>query len=217
MGKYLTILFSAFVVFTLALTPVADAAKGDSIEGRKLFATYCYLCHGLDGKGDGPLAPKMKVKPADLTSPALPKRTEMDLYSIIEGKEFRRLVSPEMPKWGDLFTGDKILSLASYVRFLRMSKNPVLGDPEAGGVIYGQYCSPCHGRKGKGNGVLNDFLTIKPADHTNRLKMDEMSNEEIEDIITNGRGKESAMPAWKDILTGSDIKNVVGYIRLLSH
>lgn len=217
MGKYLTILFSTFVVFTLAFASQASAARGDAVEGRRLFATYCYLCHGLDGKGDGPLAPRMKVKPADLTSPALPKRTEMDLYSIIEGKEFRRLVSSEMPKWGNLFPGDKILSLASYVRFLRMSKNPVLGDPEAGAVIYRQYCSPCHGPKGQGDGVLNDLLTIKPADHTNRLKMDEMANEVIIDIIANGRGKESAMPAWKEILTESDIKSVVGYIRLLSH
>lgn len=218
MGRYLTILFSAFVVLTPVFTSEADAAKGDAVEGRKLFATYCYLCHGLDGKGDGPLAAKMKVPPPDLTdNAALKKRTETDLYAIIEGKEFRRLVSSEMPKWGDLFPEKKIWSVVAYVRFLRISKNPVLGDPEAGAVTYEHYCSPCHGPKGKGDGILISLLSVKPADHTNRLKMDEMANEELINIITNGTGKESLMPAWKDILTESEIKNLVGYIRLLSH
>lgn len=218
MGKYLTVLFFAFTLFVMALTSAADAAKGDSVEGRKLFATYCYLCHGLDGKGDGPLARKMKVPPANLTDNAtLKKRTEMDLYAIIEGKEFRRVVSEEMPKWGDFLTEKKIWSVVAYVRFLRLSKNPVLGDPEAGAVTYEQYCSPCHGPKGKGNGMLTNLLSAKPADHTNRLKMDDMTNEELVNIITNGTGKESLMPAWKDILTESEIKSVVGYIRLLSH
>jgi mono/diheme cytochrome c family protein len=36
--------------------------------GKQLFETYCYVCHGISGKGDGPVASKMIVKPPALVS-----------------------------------------------------------------------------------------------------------------------------------------------------
>jgi cytochrome c5 len=53
----------------------ADAAKlknpvastPDSIAaGKQLYGKYCRFCHGAEGKGDSPTAPK-DIKPADLT------------------------------------------------------------------------------------------------------------------------------------------------------
>lgn len=35
--------------------------------GQQEFERHCALCHGLDGKGQGPLASAMKLVPADLT------------------------------------------------------------------------------------------------------------------------------------------------------
>ena len=35
--------------------------------GRDLFIGHCAVCHGLDGRGQGPLAEAMKIVPADLT------------------------------------------------------------------------------------------------------------------------------------------------------
>ena len=34
----------------------------------ELFANYCAVCHGKDGRGTGPAAPAMKTSPSDLTS-----------------------------------------------------------------------------------------------------------------------------------------------------
>jgi mono/diheme cytochrome c family protein len=42
----------------IAATP-ADLARGD-----KLFHTYCYLCHGDSGKGDGPVVPRFPQPPS---------------------------------------------------------------------------------------------------------------------------------------------------------
>ncbi|MBP7269426.1 MAG: cytochrome c, partial [Bacteroidia bacterium] len=36
--------------------------------GKKLYESTCWTCHGLDGKGDGPAAATLQVKPADHTS-----------------------------------------------------------------------------------------------------------------------------------------------------
>src|SRR5689334_2824516 len=40
--------------------------------GQKIYQTSCVPCHGESGKGDGPVAKNMAVKPADLTAPKLP-------------------------------------------------------------------------------------------------------------------------------------------------
>ena len=54
-----------------ASAPSAGAQEmgpgGRVITGIGQFRTHCAQCHGMDGKGDGPVAPALKVKPADLT------------------------------------------------------------------------------------------------------------------------------------------------------
>lgn len=35
--------------------------------GRDIYLGHCAVCHGLDGRGQGPLAQAMKLVPADLT------------------------------------------------------------------------------------------------------------------------------------------------------
>ncbi len=58
------ILFTAiFVFYTQVL-----ASPPPAYEGRALYVSYCQLCHGIKGKGDGTLAKAMKISPADLTT-----------------------------------------------------------------------------------------------------------------------------------------------------
>jgi mono/diheme cytochrome c family protein len=40
---------------------------GRVITGKGQYIHHCAQCHGLDGKGDGPVAPALKVSPGDLT------------------------------------------------------------------------------------------------------------------------------------------------------
>ena len=37
-----------------------------SIQGKDLFKSYCASCHGLDAKGNGPMAASLKIPPSDL-------------------------------------------------------------------------------------------------------------------------------------------------------
>ena len=46
---------------------VTAPAIADVPGGRDLFIGHCAICHGLDGRGQGPLAEAMKIVPADLT------------------------------------------------------------------------------------------------------------------------------------------------------
>ncbi|MDH5601558.1 MAG: cytochrome c, partial [Gammaproteobacteria bacterium] len=55
----------AVVLLTLigAGTPAVAADSSSAYEGRRLYVSYCQLCHGTEGKGDGPLAKAMKISP----------------------------------------------------------------------------------------------------------------------------------------------------------
>jgi mono/diheme cytochrome c family protein len=51
-------------------TPSAAPADDPAREARTLFKTRCVVCHGEDGKGDGPGAAALNPKPRDYTDAA---------------------------------------------------------------------------------------------------------------------------------------------------
>lgn len=51
--------------------------------GRTKFETYCAVCHGYQGKGDGPVAPKMALRPPPLISEKVIKLNDAGIYHII--------------------------------------------------------------------------------------------------------------------------------------
>jgi len=68
------------------------------------FKQYCASCHGMDGTGDGPVAPSLRTKPTDLTllsknnGGVFPERV---VYDSIDGtKSVAAHGSREMPVWG---------------------------------------------------------------------------------------------------------------------
>jgi putative copper export protein/mono/diheme cytochrome c family protein len=48
--------------------------------GATVFAANCAACHGADGKGDGPLAANLAVRPADLTAAHIFGHSDGDLF-----------------------------------------------------------------------------------------------------------------------------------------
>lgn len=49
-------------------------------EGKKLYDKYCWTCHGLTGKGDGPGAKNLNPKPADHTSAEVQDQSDGALF-----------------------------------------------------------------------------------------------------------------------------------------
>lgn len=79
----------------------------DPTSGKQLYASYCALCHGPDGKGGGPFSPQLKVWPPDLTGLLTGNHgvfPAMRVAAVIDG-EFARPShgSAEMPIWGPVF------------------------------------------------------------------------------------------------------------------
>ena len=50
------------------------------VRGGAVYAQNCAVCHGADGRGDGPAAAGLPIKPADLTEPHLFSHNVGDLY-----------------------------------------------------------------------------------------------------------------------------------------
>ena len=99
---------------TFALGQAARAAgkDGQLAVGRDLFEKHCELCHGAEGKGDGPLSDELKVAPADLTKISESRGgtfPEVEIREIIDGRRrVRAHGKSEMPIWGRVFSGPAV-------------------------------------------------------------------------------------------------------------
>lgn len=80
-----------------------------------------------------------------------------------------------------------------------------------GKKIYISSCSPCHGEKGKGNGMLALSLNPHPANHTSK-KFQQQKDGEIFYKINTGR---NAMPPFRQTLSENEIWSIVDFIRTL--
>ena len=211
----------AFLGLVVTLAGEALAEPPPAYEGRRLYVSYCQLCHGADGKGDGPLSRVMQISPSDLTT-TIRSRSDTILTKIITGegrqtitgRDRHNLLSEAMPEWKDVLTDSQVKALIAYLRFLSRSRHDLMGDPEIGMQLYQTYCQVCHGIDGDGEGIMTELMGITPMDHTNPNAIDRLDNERLIDSILDGQGK--YMPAWRGILSQSDAEALVSYIRLLS-
>ncbi len=88
------------------------------------------------------------------------------------------------------------------------------GNPEAGKATYQNLCLSCHGKTGKGDGPVGQYLTPKPADLGKVVA--EHDDAYLSKVIGKGGasvGKSPSMPAWGGQLSDDDIQNVISYIR----
>lgn len=203
-----------------------DASGADSpiAMGKSLAdAKGCFGCHAFGGKG-GTLGP-------DLTFEGDKTRHNLD-FSHFDKNEPREVeywlkkhfldpatVTPDslMPDFG--LSEKEALALTAYVLSFRKKEGNAYNylpagketAPTSGAVLYGRFCSSCHGSDGEGDTVpgiptpsINNFDTLAVADD-NYLRL----------IINNGRSN-TQMPAWgpgAGGLTRSEIERVVDYIR----
>lgn len=107
----------AGIAMALAAAPAAAPPKDAPVKaagqrargmtGRELYVAYCASCHGIEGRGDGPAAEALRMRPADLTAlsrnsggqfPALRVRR---LLGGLEGLPAHG--GKRMPVWGPVF------------------------------------------------------------------------------------------------------------------
>lgn len=182
--------------------------------GKKVFETDCQHCHGRSGLGDGAVA---KAFPS-FSFPLASKST----YDLPDGTLFHIITYGRnlMPAHGSQVAADDRWKVIDYLRDLQRQEIARLGpaalipeDPRRralvaasyGKELFAQNCASCHGAEGRGPkpGIptLHSPAVLAIADDAYYA-----------DIIAQGRPGTS-MPAWKSILTKTQLESLVVYIR----
>ena len=100
--------------------------------------------------------------------------------------------------------------------------NPFAGNEEAaaaGKTIFEANCVPCHGPQGEGDGPAAAELNPKPANLSDGDMMGMLSDGYLYWRVTEGGAMDpfnSAMPAWKTVLSEEQVWQVISYVRTLS-
>jgi mono/diheme cytochrome c family protein len=102
--------FASAIFFVVAQQPTPNIKlvpirPTPSVSGQQMYATYCAVCHGVDGTGSGRAAPALKTPPSDLT--ALSRRNggvfpADHIQTVLKFGVIPAHGSAEMPIWGGL-------------------------------------------------------------------------------------------------------------------
>ena len=114
---WVPIFLTALCAVVLGAALLAHAA--DAEQGKKIYNEpgRCASCHGPSGKGDGPLAANLPVKPRDHTDREyMSQLSDEDLFKVIKGGGTAIGKSPLMPPSG--LKDEQISDVIAYVRAL---------------------------------------------------------------------------------------------------
>ncbi|HKG52760.1 MAG TPA: copper resistance protein CopC [Anaerolineales bacterium] len=122
-GLPLTLLMIGLGIFYLTRPiPVSNdqanpiPPNSDSVEaGQTIFTTTCAPCHGVTGKGDGPVGVALNPRPADLTQHAIPGvHTDAQLYEWITNG----FPASRMPAFKSTLSDTDRWNLVNFIRTL---------------------------------------------------------------------------------------------------
>jgi mono/diheme cytochrome c family protein len=193
----------------------------ESLTGRDSFDRYCASCHGVDGRGGGPVASALRNRPPDLTTLArreggFPRER---VLAFIEGTNRLSLThgSGDMPVWGRTFRGldssdarirVRLANLVAYVESLQLPVDQApparASEPASGAQLFRTHCASCHGEDAAGVGPISGQLQkAVPNLTTFSARNGGMFPTERVRQIIEGRGPaahgDRSMPIWGDV------------------
>ncbi len=88
-------------------------------DGEAIYKLHCSPCHGNTGKGNGPRAVELKIKPQNHTNASyMSTRTDRQLNNVIRNGGISISKSPLMPAWKDKLSDKQIKTVVKYLRKL---------------------------------------------------------------------------------------------------
>ena len=100
---------TTIVFFLLVVSLYAkDEKSGDYTQGKKLYEQNCQICHGANGKGDGPLAETLVNIPANLTSSKILKNDPKKLITNAIENGYRTMPPVDL-------SGDQVTKVIDYI------------------------------------------------------------------------------------------------------
>lgn len=158
--------------------------------GQKEYLAKCAICHGPEGKGDGPFVNQLKAGSSDLTVLTAGNQGKFPsarVLEILDGRSEMQEHGPrEMPIWGEVYLSeaspDKTLrerepyvsarlhALVAYLETLQVADSAKTPGSDSsvdlGKKEYAAKCAVCHGPAGKGDGPFVSQLKTGSSDLT---------------------------------------------------
>ncbi len=186
--------------------------------GKRLYETVCWTCHGLAGRGDGPVVSASAVtSPPSFQIGKYPNMSAEDIRA-----RFRAALDgvdeshPHMRYVMSILQPDRFMEALSYVPAL-IYPSEIPGSAIAGQVIYEPRCGVCHGETGRGDGAAAESLiSAKPADFTQDTLIARRDWVALfQRIRGGGQGRHTSMPPWGMVFTEAEMWDLVAFIATL--
>ena len=171
--------------------PIATLTAAQ-VRGRELFLSSCVICHS---KADGPLADNPVIWEA---RPLSFPRNHFDHSA------------PPAPS-----NSLKLDAMSSASPYLLHDIPPKIANLSAIGLhgqkLFQDNCAFCHAADGTGKNWIGSFLEPHPRNLRDENFMKGMTRDKLAATIREGI-PETSMPAWKSVLSESDITAIVEYV-----
>lgn len=214
----------------IAWPPGADLPK-DAPLGARVFAQRCAVCHGPEGKGNGPAAPSLHPRPRDFTAGDLKYRTTpagtppsaADILRTVR----QGLPASAMPYFRDILGDEEQRAVVEHVRSLMGAAGPDVAPvrvsprvpPDAASVrrgeaLYRSGCASCHGADLLGGEAFQDVpgSRVRARDLTAPWTFRGGSDpEQLWLRLTTGMTP-GPMPSYEDALGPNDRWDIVNYV-----
>ena len=201
--------------------------------GARVYARWCAVCHGPDGRGNGPAAPSLIPRPRDFTlglfkyksTPAGQPPADQDLIQTIQNG----LPGSSMPYFHDLLSDAEVRAVVSQIKQFSSvfagSSKPSISIPtpraaDAASVSRGralyktQGCVGCHGIDLRTGGFLQDAKNhpVPVRDLTRPWTFGGGSGpDQIWLRLTTGLAG-SSMPSYENVMTPDQRWDLVRYV-----
>ena len=209
----------------------------DTPVGQRVFIEHCAVCHGPDGRGNGPAAPSLIPHPRDFTkgqfkyksTPAGQPPATGDLVRTIS----HGLHASAMPYFQDILSEDEIQKVVEHIKGLspvfggaapRVLDIPQRVPPDAASIGRGQTlftqfgCVACHGSDAKGGIPLQEATGYPVVSRDLTAPWTFRGGSDPKQIwlrVTTGLAP-SPMPAFESVMTPDQRWDVVNYVLSLA-
>jgi mono/diheme cytochrome c family protein len=171
----------------------------------------CSTCHGIGGKGDGPVASNFTCPLPDFTDADFARSQRItDWFTIATQGNGSTGTTCLMPPWNARLNEQQRWDVTSYIYSIHYKPGELL----QGQQIWQTSCAACHGELGNGKGPVAQKSARPVPDFTDPAYMIAISDTALFKTVTNGLG--SAMPAFKDSLSDDQRWAAVAYARSLA-
>ena len=93
-----------------------EADEASIARGSELYTLHCRMCHGQTAEGNGPIAPFLANKPANLTSPIVQAKSDGSVFLTITNG-----VNGKMPPLNENLTVHERWDLVNFIRTLTIA------------------------------------------------------------------------------------------------